>query len=179
MEPRISWSHSQRKRLVVEKELLEEYFPGRTSWFDHTDASNTKVEIALNTNDQTEYILRIYLTEDFPSSCPMMSVVSPRLRLRNGNRFPEASTAFHTLLQVVDGYPTICHFHPESWTQENTLYQVFMKGRLWLEAYCLYHKTGEVMDKFLKEFDITPTPEVVPLARTRSRSRFLGLLRRR
>ena len=166
MEPTEMWSHEQRKRSALEKQLLEEYFPGRTSWFNSTDANNTKVEIALNTNDKTEYTLRIYLQSDFPNSCPMLTVLSPRLKLKDGSRFPDCSTEFHTL-QCVDEYPSICHFHPEVWTQEDTLYQVFMKGRLWLEAYSLYHKTGESMDTFLKEFGSTPAPETIPVRRHR------------
>ena len=168
MEQRYMWSESQRRRLQIERELLERHFPGRTSWYDQADASSTKVEIALNTNDNTEYILRVYLTEDFPSSCPALTVVSPRLKLRNGQCFPETNTEFHTL-QTIDGYPSICHFHPAFWTQENTIYQVFMKGRLWLEAYSLYHSTGEVMDTYLKEFQNTPSPQVVPPEKKRSR----------
>ncbi|CAB3977517.1 Hypothetical predicted protein [Paramuricea clavata] len=177
-EPIPMWSDRQRKRLGIEKNLLEDYFPARTNWTNSTNATKTKVDIALNTNDKTEYILRIHLTQDFPNACPMLTVVSPMLKSRKGDRFPESSTEFHTL-QNIEGYPTVCHFHPESWTQENTLYQVFMKGRLWLEAYSLYHSTGKIMDTFLKEFDSAPEPEVVPAEKKRSKSRLRSILRRR
>ena len=178
MEPTESWSRSQRKRLALEKNLLEKYFPGRTSWSTCTNANSTKVNIALNTNDKTEYTLRFYLQADFPNSCPMLTVVSPRLKLINGERFPDCSREFHTL-QYIDEYPSICHFHPESWTQENTLYQVVMKGRLWLEAYSLYHKTGKQMDTFLKEFDSTPAEETSARPSQRLRSRLQSIFRRR
>ena len=178
MERRQMWSESQIHRLSIEKELLETHFPGRTSWHDHIDANRTKIEIALNTNDDIEYVLRVYLTDDFPNSCPTMTVVSPRLRLRNGDSFPQTNTEFHTL-QNVDGYPSICHFHPAFWTQENTLYQVFMKGRVWLEAYSLYHITGEVMDKYLKEFENPPPPVVASSDKKKLKKRLSDVLRRR
>lgn len=175
MEAITSWTHSQRKRLSVEKGLLEQYFAGRTKWLDHTNATKAKVDIALNTNDNAEYVLRIYLTEDFPNSCPALAVVSPRLKLKDGGRFPEVHSEFHTL-ENVEEYPTICHFNPDSWTQEFTLYQVFMKGRLWLEAYSLYHKYGGTMDQYLKKCEDSEEPRTPENRRPR---RFLDSIRRR
>lgn len=159
------WDNAQRQRLGVEKLLLDEYFPGRTVWHDQMDASKTKVDIALNTNDGTEYTLRIYLEEDFPRSYPVLTVVSPRLKLKNGDRFPENSTEFHTQTPV-EGYPSICHFHPMAWTQDNTLFEIFMKGRIWLEAYSLHHRTGKMMNIYLKEFGCTPSTTPPPKKRS-------------
>ena len=170
MEAIDPWSDRQKHRIDIEKNLLTEYFSDRTFW----NANNTKVEIHMNTNDNTKYVLQILLPEDFPYSSPTLCVISPRLELRNGEYFPESSTSLHTLINI-DGHTTICHFHPQFWTQDNTLYQVIMKGRLWLEAYSLYHRTGKTMDKYLKEFGT----QEISSEKEKSKFRLRNIFRRR
>lgn len=65
-------------------------------WLHHTNATKVKVEIALTENDNTKYVFRIYLTDDFSNSCPALTVVSPRLQLRDGGRFTQKSSLFFT-----------------------------------------------------------------------------------
>jgi hypothetical protein len=48
-----------------------------------------------------------------------------------------------------DGFLKICHCRPSSWTSSSTLYDVVMKGRLWLEAYEGYLMTGKDLSTFL------------------------------
>ena len=120
------WSLNQRLRLAIEKEKLEEYFRLGITWIDPQD--ETKVEVLVKSNSNKEYTLRIYIPPDFPNSCPALVVVSPlKLQLRNGSRLPEANDSFHTLVDT-DGFHRICHFYPPDWTQDITLFQVFMKG---------------------------------------------------
>lgn len=149
----MSWSADQRDRLAVEKRILDKYFPGRTRWIDPT--GQTKVEVNMTSNSNVQYLLRVYLTVDFPNACPRLAVVSPKLYQRNGEPLPECVTEFHTL-ESIDQSPTICHFQPLWWTQDNTLFQVFMKGRVWLEAYEAYRSTGKRMDSYLREFNSDP-----------------------
>ena len=143
------WTRVQRDRLAIEKEKLEQYFRLGVTWID--PQGETKVQVLLKSNADREYKLRIYIPPDFPNSCPALVVVSPpKLLLKNGKWLPEMSYPFHTL-QDTDGFHRICHFYPPDWTPDITLYQVFMKGRLWIEAYEAHLETGEDMDVYLGE----------------------------
>ena len=146
---RMSFSPSQQRRIILEKNLLDKYFPGRVSW--HTFSSGQPyVEIAMVSNSNRHYKLRVYISDDFPNSCPEMVLVSPSsLNIKDGSSMPSVSHSFHTI-GTKDGYLLLCHFIPSKWTNENTLYQVFMKGRLWIEAYEGHLATGNHMDVFLK-----------------------------
>ncbi|CAB3997128.1 Hypothetical predicted protein [Paramuricea clavata] len=151
------WSLTQRERLAIEKSTLEKYFLLGVTWID--PQHETKVEVLLKSNSDKEYKLRVYIPTDFPNSCPALVVVSPpELFLMDGLRLPEISDSFHTL-EDTDGFHRICHFYPPDWTPDITLYQVFMKGRLWIEAYEAHFDTGEDMDVFLGEQKYTVASE--------------------
>ena len=78
-------------------------------------------------------------------------LVSPKnLQLRNGSAMPSVSDHYHTI-GTKDDCLLLCHFIPSQWTNDNTLYQVFIKGRLWIEAYEGHLDTGKGMNEFLKE----------------------------
>ena len=143
------WSPVQRDRLAIEKETLEQYFRLGVTWID--PQGETKVEVLLKSNGDREYILRVYIPADFPNSCPALVVASPqKLLLKNGMRLPQVSNSFHTL-EDTHGFHRICHFYPPDWTPDITFYQVFMKGRVWIEAYEAHLETGEDMDVYLGE----------------------------
>lgn len=123
------WSGLQRSRLAIEKEKLEKYFRLGVTWID--PHHETKVDVVIKSNSDKEYKLRIYIPADFPNSCPALVVVQPaQLILNNGSRLPEGSPGFHTFPDTCD-YHRICHFHPKTWTQDITLYEVFMKGQFY------------------------------------------------
>ena len=70
------------------------------------------------------------------------------LKKRDGNELE--GYADHTLGSQ-DGCTKICHFRPELWKDNNTLYQVVMKGLIWLEAYEAHLRTGASLSKYLAE----------------------------
>ena len=143
------WSANQRQRLAFEKDLLEKYFRNRVTWMDPT--GDTKVEVRVTCTNDRQYTLRIYLPSDYPNSVPDMIVRTPtmsRLRRRDGNEL--AGSADH-VLGSRDGCTKICHFRPDLWRDNNTLYQVFMKGLIWLEAYEAHLRTGATLSKYLSE----------------------------
>ena len=143
----MSWSNNQKCRIKREKEILAKYFPGRVQW--SCNYGQTKVQIRMTSNSNKNYTLSITLSEDFPHACPVLLVESPsRLLTRENLPLPTNSRAFHTM-ENASGFVSICHFVPQFWTNENTLYQVFMKGRLWIEAYEGYLSTGRYMEYFL------------------------------
>ena len=144
------WSPTQRQRLGFEKDLLEKYFRNRVSWINPT--ANTRVEVRVTCTNDKQYTLRVYLPSDYPNSCPQMVVSSPSscLRRQNGSLLNESSGADHTY-GTRDGLTVICHFRPNLWRDDNTLYQVIMKGLIWLEAYEAHLRTGSPLSRYLQE----------------------------
>ena len=135
------WSEAQRHRLAAEKSILDHYFSGCVKWIDPT--GDTKVEVNLKTNNDNRYTVRLYIG-DFPNSVPDMVVISSPKPMPNWG----SSAAAYTLGKR-DGYLKICHYHYSHWTDRSTLYAVVMKGRIWLEAYEGYLRTGQPINYFL------------------------------
>ena len=146
----MGWTVAQQKRLGMEKDLLSHYFRGRVTWIEPT--GNTRVEVRMTASNDKNYTLRIYLPPDFPNSCPTMVVSNPNAALRklNGSLLTRGSDEDHTYGSR-DGLTVICHFRPNRWSNENTLYQVFMKGLIWLEAYEGHLRTGKPINTFLRD----------------------------
>ena len=148
------WSASQQKRLAIEKQLLEAYIDGnRVTWIDPT--GDTKVEARLTCSNNKEYTLRIYLPQDFPNSVPSMIVKTTwmtELKKRNGSDLDGHDD--HTYGSR-DGCTSICHFRPDLWKDDNTLFQIFMKGLIWLEAYEAHLRTGYNLSKYLADMWLT------------------------
>ena len=143
------WSTTQRQRLAFEKSLLEKYFRKSVTWIDPT--GDTKVEVQVTCSNDKQYTLRVYLLPDFPNSVPPMIVKTPgmtTLKTRDGTELEEV--ADHTL-ESKDGCTLICHFRPLFWKDNNMLYEVFMKGLIWLEAYEAHLRTGANLSKYLAE----------------------------
>lgn len=147
---RMEWSRNQQAQLAAEKSRIEKYFPnGQIRWNNPNSLYYAWVQITMNSNSNKLYTLRIYIPSDFPNSCPDMVMVSPSdLRQRNGAALPHESSVFHTIGER-DGYIKICHTRPALWTQ-TWLYEIFLKGRLWIEAYEGHLATGNNMDVYLK-----------------------------
>ena len=146
------WPEAVRLRLNEEKKILEQYFKDKVKWIDPTQPTETRVELEIKSSSDNAYKLRLYLKEDFPNSCPDMAIVHPRnIRTRDKRELPLLDSSFHTLGLTVDGFTKLCHFKSDLWTQDNTLYQVFIKGLMWIEAYEGHIQTGNSLDTYLKE----------------------------
>ncbi|XP_028405093.1 uncharacterized protein LOC114527594 [Dendronephthya gigantea] len=144
------WTPGQRNRLAMEKNILEKYFPGRVQWIE--PQGDTKVEVSLNTNNGHQYRVRIYLkaadgsTSDFPNSVAYMVVCSsPKPMPKWG------VDAYNHTLGYRDNFVKICHYRGSCWTDHSTLYEVAVKGRIWLEAYEGHLRTGKRLSEFLGE----------------------------
>ena len=148
-----TWAPAQQRRLASEKQILEKSFHS-VKWHDPQRKGATKVDVALATNAGGRYTLRINIPTDFPSSCPELLLVSASkpIRKRNGEPLPEVSNEYHTLGKT-DGCYVLCHFRSKNWDANNTLYLVFLKGRLWLEAFENHLKTGYALDHYLKHME--------------------------
>lgn len=148
----MGWSIDQQKRLGLEKQVLKTYFQDKVRWIDPTVCGGTKVEVQMKTSNNRNFTLRVYLPKDFPNSCPEMVVCSPSSPLvkNDGTVLKFSSYGDHTL-GTKDGMTQLCHYRTNKWTSINTLYQVFMKGLLWLEAYEGHRASGEPISNFLRE----------------------------
>ena len=141
----MSWTAVQQHRLAVEKEILERYFAGKIRWIDQTVLGATKVEIEMTTNNNKKYTLRLYVPSDFPNSLPNLVVASsPKPMPKEW----DISAANHTIGRR-DGMLKICHFYAPRWNPEHTFYEIFIKGRVWLEAYEGYLGSGKNLDYYL------------------------------
>lgn len=144
----MSWSSLQQRRLGMEKQALDAKMKN-VSWFNPTSAGNTRVEWKANTNNGRSYTLRIYVPSNFPNECPVLVVSSPSSPLMRKGGSARLSGGEDHVYGIYDGLTQICHFNPSKWTSENSLYQIFMKGRLWLEAYEIHLRTGQYLEKYL------------------------------
>ena len=151
------WSPAQRQRLAFEKTVLDKYFGDRVSWTDPT--GKARVEVKVVCSDDKEYILRVYLPPDYPASCPSMIVLPPSvpwfsfyLLTRDGKKMNHACSLDCTL-EGAEGFTCISHCKGSLWKNNDTLYQVFMKGFIWLEAYEAHLRTGKSISSYLQETD--------------------------
>lgn len=147
------WAPAQQRRLGLEKQILEKSFH-TVRWHNPQSMGETKVDVDFKTNSGGRYTLRIDIPSDFPNSCPdlLLASSSKSIRKRNGEPLPGLSESFHTLGKQ-DGCYKLCHFRANNWDTNNTLYLVFLKGRLWLEAFENHLKTGYDLDHYLKHME--------------------------
>ena len=141
----MSWSKAQCLRILEERDMLSAYFPGKVTWRDRA----TKVEIRMTTNSDNEYCLRVYLPDDFPNSVPDMVIIESPQPMPDW----QSGSQTHTRKRR-DGFLRICHYRRARWDCDNYLYHVFLKGRLWLEAYEAYLRTSEPVDQFLRQMQL-------------------------
>lgn len=146
---KMNWSTEQRTRLGFEKDIIDSKL-NNVTWINPTSAGNTRVEWRVNTNNGNNYTLRVYVPEEFPNECPVLVVSSPSsvLRKKDGSLLQFSSSEDH-VYGIHDDLTEICHFNKGIWSSENTIYQVLMKGRIWLEAYEIHRQTGENLEKYL------------------------------
>ena len=153
----MNWNSTQQSRLSVEKDLLDSKLNGVT-WLDPTVAGKTRVEWQMRTNNKQNFTLRVYLSDRFPNECPKLVVSSspygsPLKKMGKGGPLMNGTSLNDHTHQAYDGCTQICHFIPSKWSNVNTLYQVLMKGRIWLEAYELRRISGGNLDQYVAHFE--------------------------
>ena len=136
----------------MEKSILSEVFRDRVTWVNQRKREDAKVESTLTTTHDNQYTLRIYIPPDYPNSLPTLAVRSARgaLKKRDGSEMTRASGQDHTH-DGRDGFTVICHSGSGLWTGNNTLFQVFIKGRNWLEAYEAHLRSGKPLGTYLRD----------------------------
>ena len=137
----MGWTSGQRQRLGVEKSILEKHFSSCVTWISPANV-NAKIDAFIKCNSGKQYTLRVYIPNDFPNSCPNMVIKEPESRIPD---FPDLRSS-RIFQRNHEGYLLICHSNVSKWNTETTLFEVFVKGQLWLEAYEDHLPRREIVD---------------------------------
>lgn len=109
--------------MALEKSLLDRFMPS-AKWGYPQVANMTYVEWTYQTATSKRYTLRVYPGTGYPTSCPILCLVSPQpLKKRDGSVVEGTSHGFHTLGSY-DGFLKLCHYLPSRWSPEETIYKV-------------------------------------------------------
>ena len=105
--------------------------------------------VAQQTNSKKVYTIKIDLSSNYPNMVPAAFITSPKpLLAQSGDSMLGASHQMHTLTGE-DGCVRVCHYGPNDWNPNVSLYKVVIKIRVWLEAYENHLITGEPLSKYL------------------------------
>ena len=138
----------QRKQL--EGQVISHYMGGTQSFaFGDLNTSKPYLRIAAKTNSGQIYVLRIELA-GYPNQKPN-AYVECTLRDRQGRPMTGGSTTNHTLPSHPSyGWTQICHYHPDAWKPDMSLWMVYVRCVLWLNIYEQTLRTGNDMEYYLK-----------------------------
>lgn len=134
------------RRYRTEVEILRMSLPDNMFKFYDMDTDEPYLKIAAVTNSKKIYTLRINLDE-FPESMPKV-FVTKMLKSKIGNDLCSPSHEMHTLGSEY-GFTRICHYGNTSWRNDISLNKVYLKCRVWLEAYEAHLQTGDNIADYL------------------------------
>lgn len=134
-------------RYDAEFAVLKRKLPGNAWQFVDLNGSRPFLAAAVKTRSGRLYTIQIEL-ERFPQDVPKV-FVTQMLRDCNGKMMNEARHDTHTL-KSEHGWTRLCHYGPDSWTENVSLYLIYIKCALWLNIYELHLKTGKPMEYYLK-----------------------------
>ena len=135
-------------RYRAEVDALQRSLPSNMFKFFDMDTDLPYVKMAAVTNSKKIYTLRIDLDE-FPEKIPKV-FVTKMLKSKDGEELDSPSSTMHTL-ESEHGYTRICHYGFRSWAPNVALNKVYLKCRVWLEAYEAHLITGESIATYLGE----------------------------
>lgn len=135
-----------RSRYEAELQVLSRYLTPNLFKFQDMGTCRAHLVMAARTNRKNIYTLYIPL-DGFPETLPKV-FVTRMLKSRAGEDLDGASAAMHTLPSE-NGWTRLCHYAGDSWTEDVSLYKVYIKCRLWLEMYELHLQNGRPIDYYL------------------------------
>lgn len=137
----------QRKQL--EEQVILHYMGSNKSFaFGDLNTTIPYLRIAARTNTGKVYVLRIEMP-DYPNRKPD-AYVECMLRDCHGKLMNQASSPNHTLPPHPNGWTQICHYHPDAWKPDMSLWMVYVRCVLWLNIYEQTLRTGNDMQYYLK-----------------------------
>lgn len=136
-------------RKNLEEQVIRHYMGNNGSYqFCDLNTSTPYLRIAARTNSGKVYVLHIDL-KDYPNTKPN-AYVECMLRDNQGNKMDGASGSNHTLSAHPRGWTQICHYHPDAWRPDMSLWMVYVRCVLWLNIYEETLRTGKKMEHYLK-----------------------------
>lgn len=147
------WSYAQRQRLGYEKGILRHFNMDTDFSFENiTDSENCELIGWIKTSFGNYYKIRCRIA-DFPNSCPEAYVVYPKMRDFHGRRLTEYGTSHSMhLLTPKNDEVHMCLYKSDFWNPNNTLVQLILKAKIWLEAYEQHMRTGMDIDTFVNSY---------------------------
>jgi hypothetical protein len=138
---------TERKNL--EEQVIRHYMsnPNSFAW-GNLGTTKPYLRIAARTNSGKVYVLRIEL-QNYPSSKPN-AYVECMLTDCHGRPMNSASSANHTLSPHSNNWTQICHYHPDAWRPDMSIWMVYVRCVLWLNIYEQTLRTGKDMEYYLK-----------------------------
>ena len=138
-----------QERINKERMVLAYYLSGGNLFeFVGLNTSTPYLRIVAQTNNNHIFVLRMYLN-NYPYEKPSV-YVEMMLKDCHGRDMNSASSTNHTLSPHSNGWTQICHYHPEAWRPDLSLWLVYLKCLLWLNIYEETLRTGEDMEYYLK-----------------------------
>lgn len=137
-------------RYHAEVDALQRSLPSNMFKFFDMDSDKPYVKMVAITNSKNMYTLRIDL-DQFPESIPKV-FITKMLKSKYGVDLNSPSHEMHTLGSE-HGYTRICHYGNTSWAPNVALNKVYLKCRVWLEAYEAHLKTGDNIADYLGNQD--------------------------
>lgn len=136
-----------QRRYEMEFHILKRKLPDNTWTFRDLNGRRPYLAMAVRTRSGAVYTIQIELA-NFPQSVPKV-FVTQMLHDCDGNPMDEARHSTHTL-RSEHGWTRLCHYGPNSWTPNVSLYLIYIKCALWLNIYELHLKSGKPMEYYLK-----------------------------
>ena len=136
------------QRLVEELNSLHQGYLSLNN-FELTDAlaESPVLKMVVVTLSNNTYCLLAEL-KSYPEKMPDLYVLE-ELKMRDGKKMG-LSSAMHCL-GTANGRTRICYGNTSHWRPDTHLYDLYIKGKLWLEAYDYYMKTGTPIRDILIE----------------------------
>jgi len=138
-------------RLKIETTILDRFMPGRYRFVKLQSPSEAHLLAALRTSAGNSYQVMILLKDDYPACVPRAYLMGPeRLKTHRGKLLASLETSHDMhLLDPRNGMPRLCHYKPENWHPNVTLYKVALKCLIWLEAYENHMLTGKPITHYV------------------------------
>lgn len=146
------WTADQRKRLVLEHEILQREGFDQFSVYINNSTDTYYAAGTATANSGRRYQLHIPIPSGYPVERPPMYLTDPYpLRMANGNLVASlgVSHQMHTLEPSSSGWVQICHWRTARWHSGIVLQKVFLKGLIWIEAYEQHLATGRPLAEFV------------------------------
>ncbi|HNX03993.1 MAG TPA: hypothetical protein PKI32_00740 [Opitutales bacterium] len=140
----------EASRRKIEETVLANTFTGAFTLVQD-ERGTARLEIDVKVPGGGSYRLLVVAESDYPSSMPEVYVIQPLvLRDAHGRELLSISPSHQMhLLKPNSRFIRLCHYKPEAWHPNVTLYKVVLKCLIWLVAYENHLQSGRPITDYL------------------------------